>query len=106
MEAVSNATVLILLSKLNRIDLLKNKYNRVHIPAKVMEELMTKDMRHSSSCQIIQSYFGNLIHLENPHQKLDILLGQGEQAAISLAHERKLFFFDFENLAILFIIPR
>ncbi len=85
MNAVANSTVLILLAKTNRFDLLKNKYRNVFITQIIKEEITRKDL-------IIKREINKFLKIKNPKQMLKLRLDKGEESAISLASEIKLNF--------------
>ncbi|MBI4017037.1 MAG: DUF3368 domain-containing protein [Candidatus Aenigmarchaeota archaeon] len=78
--AVSNSTVLIFLSKLNRLDLLLNMYPAIIIPPHVKKEVLAKEDA------LLQDNVSNLI-VKQAKQKRNFNLGQGETEAIILCLE-------------------
>ncbi|MBI3032875.1 DUF3368 domain-containing protein [Candidatus Woesearchaeota archaeon] len=90
-EAVSNTTALILLSKINKLDLLKKKYQTVFIPSIVLEEL-TSSQKYIINTQYITREINTFLIVSNPQEILTSNLGAGENTALSLALEKKMCF--------------
>jgi len=84
MEAVSNSTVLIFLSKINRLDLLFKKYSRVIVPQHVKEEVLAKD-----DTGLLNDFIAR-IQVKKPKTKRDLRIGAGETEAIILCIEEKI----------------
>jgi len=84
---ISNATAIICLSKINRLDLLKKVFNFVIIPSSVKKEVLVigKEGYLSISNAINKGW----IKVVEPKKIVDFGLGSGENAAINLARERK-----------------
>lgn len=82
-KAVSNATVLIFLSKLNRLDLLWNKYGEILIPAHVKEEILAKNEQGLKDALA-------KFNVRQPKNKRELNIGQGETEAILLCKEEKI----------------
>lgn len=89
-EAVSNSTVLILLSKISRFDLLKNMFKKILITGAVEDELLNFD--GNVSILLIKKNLNKLIFVLNPKKNLELDVGKGEKSAISLAVEKNLLF--------------
>ncbi len=80
---VSDTTALIILSKLNRLDLLSNLFERVILPQVVYDELTVKELVE------LPSFFE--ISQQPTTVSLDLLvLDAGEAAAIALAEQLQL----------------
>ena len=92
MEAVSNSTVLILLSRVNKINLLKARFSQIIIPSMVKDELLNSESKYKNSQMLIQKELNKFIKVEDPKKEINIDLGFGEKAAISLAYEKDLIF--------------
>jgi predicted nucleic acid-binding protein len=82
---ISDSTTLIILFDLNRIDLLKNLFDKIYIPEKVYEEITYKESF------LIPEFIEIVKVKENDILKeLRYLLDDGESEAITLALEKKL----------------
>ena len=83
---ISNATPLILLGKINQLELLQKTVGVVLIPNAVKKEVLieTKPGVHA----IQEALRRKGIIVSNPKVILNLTLGAGENAAISLAKER------------------
>ena len=92
MESVSNTTVLILLSKVHRFDLLQNMFTNIFIPSAVEKEFIAGGSLYPSSILHFQKYSKTLYTTENPKIEKSFPLGLGESSAISLALEKKIVF--------------
>lgn len=83
---ISNASPLIFLAKINKLTLIKELFKTVTIPMAVHNEIFIKDQPDSS---LINQFINNkTIKIQNPNTLLDLDIGKGEQAAISMAKER------------------
>ncbi|MBI2660609.1 hypothetical protein HYX07_05595 [Candidatus Woesearchaeota archaeon] len=83
---ISNATALICLSKINKLDLLKKTYSPIIIPSSVKAEVLVEGKEgYSSICNAIK---GGWIKVIDPKRGIDLGLGAGENQAISLAIEK------------------
>ena len=84
---ISNATALICLSKINKLDILKKVYSAVIIPPAVKNEaLLEEKYGYSSIKSAIESGWVKVVE---PKKIIALGLGAGENQAISLAKERK-----------------
>ena len=84
---ISNATALICLSKINKLDILKKVYSAVIIPPAVKNEVLLEEKEGYSSIKgAIESGW---IKVVEPKKIIALGLGAGENQAISLAKERK-----------------
>tara|TARA_Y100000310_G_scaffold210578_1_gene211222 strand:+ start:1703 stop:2170 length:468 start_codon:yes stop_codon:yes gene_type:complete len=82
---ISNATPIICLGKINKLRLLKDLYGSIIIPEAVKKEVLVKSKPGFSA---IKEAIGNKwIQIETPKKELQLGLGKGENAAISLAKE-------------------
>jgi len=77
---VSDATALIVLSKIQRFDLLSNIWERVYVPQEVWDEINVKTFISHNVLEIVES------PRDVTHQALSLILDAGESAAIALAH--------------------
>lgn len=84
---ISNATALICLSKINRLNLLKKIYHNVLIPSAVKREVLLEGKEGYSS--INSAIKSGWIKVIEPKKNLKLGLGAGENQAINLAIERK-----------------
>ena len=84
---ISDATALICLSRINKLDILKRVYSAVIIPPAVKNEVLLEEKEGYS---IIKSALeSGWIKVVEPRKILALGLGAGENQAISLAKERK-----------------
>ena len=84
---ICNSTPLILLSKINKLELLKELFNTITIPESVKEEILIENKPGYSI--IKKAIEDKWIIVESPKEKLDINLGKGETNSIFLAKEKK-----------------
>ena len=84
---ISDATALICLSKINKLEILKKIYFAVIIPPAVKGEVLIKGKEGYSS--VHDAIKSGWIKVINPKKGVDLGLGAGENQAISLAIERK-----------------
>jgi len=82
---ISDATAIICLSKINKLDLLKKTYSFVVIPFSVKEEVLV--MGKEGYYNINNAIHKGWIKVVDPKKKIDYGLGDGENAAINLARE-------------------
>ncbi len=82
---ISNATPLIILSKINQLILLRKLYGKILIPDAVKKEVLYNDKLGSEL--IRQALEERWLLVKNPKENLALHLGKGETAAISLAKE-------------------
>jgi|ETNmetMinimDraft_11_1059920.scaffolds.fasta_scaffold110388_2 hypothetical protein len=86
MKIISNTTVLILLGKIFRYDLLENLYSEILIPAEVERELLFKNCPEQI---YIKKFLDRFIKVKEVKKVIPFPLDTGEQHAISLAKEMK-----------------
>ena len=84
---ISDATALICLSRINKLDILKRVYSAVIIPPAVKNEVLLEEKEGYSI--IKSSLESGWIKVIEPKKSLALGLGAGENQAISLAKERK-----------------
>ncbi|MBI2208816.1 hypothetical protein HYU50_04955 [Candidatus Woesearchaeota archaeon] len=84
---ISNATALICLSKINKLDLLKKVYSSILIPPAVKTEVLIEGKEGYSA--IYNAIKSGWIKVVAPKSNINLGLGAGENQAISLAIERK-----------------
>ena len=83
---ISNATALICLGKINRLDLLKKAYSFVLIPSSVKAEVLIEGKEgYMATYKAIKEGW---IRVVDPKKSIDLGLGAGENQAISLAIEK------------------
>ncbi|MBI2542494.1 hypothetical protein HYV80_07360 [Candidatus Woesearchaeota archaeon] len=84
---ISDATALICLSRISKLDLLKKVYKIILIPPAVKEEVLIEDK--DGYISIYNAIKGGWLKVINPKRKTKIGLGAGEEQAINLAIEKK-----------------
>ena len=84
---ISNATALICLSKINKLDILKRIYSTILIPPAVKKEILFEEKEGYSS--IKSAIESGWIKVVEPKKNIALGLGAGENQAISLAKEKK-----------------
>ena len=84
---ISNATALICLSKINKLNLLKDVYSVVLIPSAVKDEVLLEGKEGYSN--IKEAIEKGWIKVVNPKKEINLGLGAGENQAIALAKEKK-----------------
>ena len=84
---ISDSTALICLSKINKLNLLKDIYSFVLIPSAVKNEILLEGRGGYS--RINEAVKGGWIKVVDPKKSTDLGLGAGENQAINLAKERK-----------------
>ena len=84
---ISNATALICLGKINKLDILKRLYSAVIIPPAVKKEILFEEKESYSS--IKNAIESGWIKVVEPKKSIALGLGAGENQAISLAKEKK-----------------
>ena len=84
---IADATVLICLSKIKRLDLLKTIYKKIMILPAVEKEVLIEDKEGYRS--IYNEIKSGRIEVMHPKKIIKLGLGAGEEHAINLAIERK-----------------
>lgn len=84
---IADSTVLICLSKIQRLELLKRLYKKITIPPSVEKEVLIDGKEGYKS--IYDAIKNGWIKVTNPRKIISLGLGKGEEQAISLAVERK-----------------
>ena len=84
---ISNATALICLGKINKLDLLKKVYSVGLIPSAVKSEALLEGKEGYLS--IDEAINSGWIKIVDPKKNLNLGLGTGENQAISLAKEKR-----------------
>ena len=82
---ISNSTPLIFLSKINKLNFLKQLFKTLIIPEDVKKEVLKENKPDSIS--IKRSIEEGWIKVKDPKDNKDLQLGTGENAAINLARE-------------------
>lgn len=93
----SNSSPLILLAKINEIELLKKLYKKVYIPKEVYNEVIIKGKEEKySDAFIIEKQINEFIFVKELNknnseeaEKLNRIIGTGESAAIMLSIQEK-----------------
>lgn len=101
MTVVSNATPLIGLSILNRIELLKILFGEIYIPRTVFEELTIKGANRPGGQELAEGVSAGWVHVEDVPAssvlislKTDLDDGEAEAIALALALEAELLLID------------
>lgn len=84
---ISNATALICLSKIGKLELLKKLYSIVIIPTAVKKEVLIEGK--DGYLSIFNAIGDGWIKVADPKKRTNLGLGAGETDAINLAIERK-----------------
>ena len=93
---VSNSSPLILLAKINQLNLLMKLYSKVHIPYEVYQEVIVKGKQeHYSDAAIIERHINEFIFIidldaKHKHQaeSLKNIIGSGESEALTLCMQK------------------
>jgi len=101
MTVVSNATPLIGLSILNRMDLLKTLFGKIYIPRSVFEELTINGANRAGGQEIAEGVSAGWVHVEDVPAsstlttlKTDLDDGEAEAIALALALQADLLVID------------
>ncbi len=84
---ISNSTPIILLGRINRLEVLQRLFGRISIPEAVKKEVFIEDK--PGYIPIKKALEEKWIRLHKPTIILPLHLGKGETEAISLAREKK-----------------
>ncbi len=84
---ISDSTPLIILAKTNQLNLLKDLFGKISIPQKVKEEVIYNEK--GGSQPILKAISERWIIIEDPKEEIVTDLDKGENAALSLAKEKK-----------------
>lgn len=84
---ISDATPLIFLSKIGKLNLLKKLFKEIIIPKAVQKEVLVEGKPGYAVIQ--EALAEKWIKIRNPQKILELSLGAGESEAISLARETK-----------------
>lgn len=86
-KAVANTSSILFLAKLNRFDLLKNKFSEILILRQVIEEIFNKDNPENL---IIKNELESFLKETEVEQIREFGIDKGERAAISLCIEKNI----------------
>lgn len=94
---ISNSSPLILLAKINKLNLLERLYKKVNIPYEVYNEVVIKGKKENfSDAALIENYINQVIFVTNltpehkkEAEKLKSIIGSGESEAIILCLQEK-----------------
>ncbi len=86
-KAVANTSSILFLAKLNRFNLLKNKFSEILIPKQVAEEIFDKN---NAENLIIKKELGKFLKETEVGQIREFGIDKGERAAISLCIEKNI----------------
>lgn len=85
---VSNTTVLLYLLKIRRADLLKNSFQRIHIPQEVYNELLVGEEKYHQEILLLNDLIKEkFILIHQVKNAKDFGLDKGENEALSLCSE-------------------
>lgn len=84
---ICNSTPLIFLAKINQLKLLKNLFTTIIIPEDVKTEILKQDK--PGYLTINTAIQQGWVKIKNPKDNKNLHLGNGENAAINLAKEKK-----------------
>ncbi len=84
---IADSSVLILLAKTNKLDLLHKLYQKIIIPEKVKDEILIPEKE--GYLKIKEALEKKKIVIKNPSSNNDFGLGKGENAVLNLAIESK-----------------
>ncbi len=83
---ICNASPIIFLSKIEKLQILKELFGKIYIPSSVKEEVIVEGK--SEVFALRKAMEEGWISVVNPSDKKDFGIGKGEQDAISLAIEQ------------------
>lgn len=94
---VSNSSPLILLAKINKLDMLEKLYKKIYVPYEVYNEVVVKGKKENySDAALIEGYVNEILFVANidlehkkEAEKLKAILGSGESEAIALCVQLK-----------------
>lgn len=84
---ICNATPLICLSQIQQLHLLRRCFGTIIIPSAVQEEILIEDK--PGFVALVAAFREGWIKVRDPQKMLELGLGRGEQATLSLAQELK-----------------
>ncbi len=84
---MSNATPLICLAKINKLDILKKLFGKIIISEDIKKEILVEG---KEGYQILNNALSQeWIKIDNPKKNISLGLGRGENSIINLAREKK-----------------
>jgi predicted nucleic acid-binding protein len=91
MTAVSNSTPLIVLAKINRLELLKDYFGEICIPEEVYDEVVRRGGNLAGSSEVASCTWINVESVKNRMavETLGLTLDKGESEAIVLTKEKE-----------------
>jgi len=91
MTAVSNSTPLIVLAKINRLDLLKDYFGVIYIPEEVYDEVVRRGGNLAGSSEVASCNWIKVEPVKNRMavETLSLSLDKGEAEAIVLSKEKE-----------------
>src|SRR3989338_7803257 len=91
MEAVTNATVLILLAKIDKLDLLET-IKKIQTTPEIEREVLAGEKISIQEKERLENFLKK-IQIENVTTNLQLDLGEGEKSALSLCKQKNIFLF-------------
>ena len=90
MTAISNSTPLIVLAKINRLDLLKDYFGEIYIPEEVYDEVVRRGGNQAGSSEVASCNWIKVEPVKNRMavETLSLSLDKGEAEAIVLSREK------------------
>ena len=88
-QAITNSTVLILLAKVGRLDLL-DVFKSIYTTSLIRAEILEGKELPLAEKNELQEYFTQKIKIENPKRNIFLNIGTGETSALSLCLEKKI----------------
>jgi predicted nucleic acid-binding protein len=90
MTAISNSTPLIVLAKINRLDLLKDYFGEIYIPEEVYDEVVRRGGNLAGSFEVASCTWIKVEPVKNRMavETLSLSLDKGEAEAIVLSKEK------------------
>jgi predicted nucleic acid-binding protein len=90
MTAISNSTPLIVLAKINRLDLLKDYFGEIYIPEEVYDEVVRRGGNLAGSSEVASCTWIKVEPVKNRMavETLSLSLDKGEAEAIVLSKEK------------------
>ncbi len=91
MTTVTNSTPLIVLAKINRLDLLKDYFGEIYIPEEVYDEVVRRGGNLAGSCEVASCTWIKVEPVKNRMavETLSLTLDKGEAEAIVLSKEKE-----------------
>ena len=91
MTTVTNSTPLIVLSKINQLDLLKDYFGEIYIPEEVYDEVVRRGGNLAGSSEVVSCTWIKVEPVKNRMavETLSLTLDKGEAEAIVLSKEKE-----------------